>query len=67
MSVSSEVGYHTRFEEAFSARTQIKFLTDGVLLREIQADPLLTRYSGVISFLVCFIYLYVYKDLKLIL
>ena len=40
-----EVGYSIRFEDLTSEKTQIKFLTDGLLLREALADPLLSRYS----------------------
>ncbi|KAI1915759.1 hypothetical protein LOZ61_001431 [Ophidiomyces ophidiicola] len=40
-----EVGYSIRFEDVTSAATRIKFLTDGLLLREALVDPLLTRYS----------------------
>ncbi|KAL6245247.1 hypothetical protein RBB50_008022 [Rhinocladiella similis] len=43
--VGDEVGYSIRFEDATSSRTRIKFLTDGMLLREALVDPLLTRYS----------------------
>jgi ATP-dependent RNA helicase DDX35 len=39
------VGYSIRFEDVTSAKTQIKFLTDGLLLREMLVDPLLKRYS----------------------
>ena len=44
-SVGEEVGYSIRFEDKTSARTRIKFLTDGLLLREALVDPLLSRYS----------------------
>lgn len=43
--VGEEVGYSIRFEDVSSARTKIKFLTDGLLLREALVDPLLSRYS----------------------
>ena len=43
--VGEEVGYSIRFEDLTSAKTRIKFLTDGLLLREALVDPLLTRYS----------------------
>lgn len=43
--VGEEVGYSIRFEDLTSAKTRIKFLTDGLLLREALADPLLSRYS----------------------
>lgn len=43
--ISEEVGYSIRFEDLTSAKTRIKFLTDGLLLREALADPLLSRYS----------------------
>ena len=39
------VGYSIRFEDVTSAKTRIKFLTDGMLLREALVDPLLSRYS----------------------
>lgn len=42
------VGYAVRFEDVSTPGvTQLKFVTDGVLLRELAADPLLTRYSVV--------------------
>lgn len=44
-SVGEEVGYSIRFEDLTSAKTLIKFLTDGLLLREALTDPLLSRYS----------------------
>jgi ATP-dependent RNA helicase DDX35 len=43
--VGAEVGYSIRFEDVTSASTRIKFLTDGLLLREALVDPLLSRYS----------------------
>lgn len=43
--VGDEVGYSIRFEDVTSAKTRIKFLTDGLLLREALVDPLLSRYS----------------------
>ncbi|KAL9104676.1 MAG: hypothetical protein Q9163_000419 [Psora crenata] len=46
--VGEEVGYSIRFEDLTSAKTHIKFLTDGLLLREALADPLLSRYSVII-------------------
>ena len=47
--LGDEVGYAVRFEEQWDAkRTKIKFVTDGLLLRETMRDPLLSRYSVVI-------------------
>jgi ATP-dependent RNA helicase DDX35 len=43
--VGKEVGYSIRFEDATSEATRIKFLTDGLLIREALVDPLLSRYS----------------------
>lgn len=43
--LGKEVGYSIRFEDVTSAVTRIKFLTDGLLLREALVDPLLSRYS----------------------
>lgn len=41
------VGYSIRFEDVTSENTRIKFLTDGLLLREALVDPLLSRYAVV--------------------
>ncbi|KPI41650.1 putative ATP-dependent RNA helicase DHX35 [Cyphellophora attinorum] len=46
-SLGDRVGYSIRFEDLTSATTRIKFLTDGMLLREALVDPLLSRYSVV--------------------
>ncbi|KAK6070540.1 helicase associated domain-containing protein [Seiridium cupressi] len=43
--LGTEVGYSIRFEDVTSAATKIKFLTDGLLIREALVDPLLSRYS----------------------
>ena len=44
----SYVGYSVRFDTKASPKTNIKFVTDGMLLREILADPMLTNYNVVI-------------------
>ncbi len=41
----TQVGYTIRFDDTSSAATRIKYLTDGMLLREALADPLLRRYK----------------------
>lgn len=38
------VGYSIRFDEQLSKQTRLKFLTDGMLLREMLTDPLLQKY-----------------------
>ncbi|MEY5027370.1 MAG: ATP-dependent helicase HrpA [Verrucomicrobiota bacterium] len=43
-----EVGCKMRFNDDTSRDTQIKFMTDGILLAEIQSDPLLRAYSMLI-------------------
>ncbi|XP_018471258.2 probable pre-mRNA-splicing factor ATP-dependent RNA helicase DEAH9 [Raphanus sativus] len=44
--LGDEVGYTIRFEDhTTSGVTSVKFLTDGVLIREMMEDPLLTKYS----------------------
>ncbi|KAJ8403870.1 hypothetical protein AAFF_G00347380 [Aldrovandia affinis] len=47
-SLGREVGYQVRFDDCSSEDTVIKYMTDGCLLREILADPRLTRYSVVV-------------------
>ncbi|MBW04411.1 putative ATP-dependent RNA helicase DHX33, partial [Eschrichtius robustus] len=46
--VSTQVGYTVRFDDVTSEDTKIKFLTDGMLLREAISDSLLRKYSCVI-------------------
>ena len=43
-----EVGSKVRFDDRTSSATVIKFLTDGMLLAEVQGDPLLREYDTVI-------------------
>ncbi|KAL0221150.1 hypothetical protein RCL1_001004 [Eukaryota sp. TZLM3-RCL] len=43
--LGDKVGYSIRFEDIQSSNTNILYLTDGVLLKEMQGDPLLSRYS----------------------
>jgi pre-mRNA-splicing factor ATP-dependent RNA helicase DHX38/PRP16 len=42
------VGYAIRFEDSTSPETEIKYMTDGVLLREALSDSDLDRYSVVV-------------------
>ncbi|XP_066602003.1 probable ATP-dependent RNA helicase kurz [Prorops nasuta] len=44
----NEVSYLIRFEGNTTPETKIKFMTDGVLLKEVQSDFLLTKYSVII-------------------
>lgn len=43
--LGQEVGYSIRFEDCTSPRTIIKYMTDGMLLRECLMDPKLSSYS----------------------
>ena len=40
-----QVGYSIRFEDCTSDRTLIKYMTDGMLLREFLGEPDLASYS----------------------
>ncbi|KAB8416355.1 hypothetical protein FH972_024874 [Carpinus fangiana] len=44
----SKVAHQIRFDSSVSAKTAIKFMTDGVLLREISKDFTLSKYSAVV-------------------
>jgi ATP-dependent helicase HrpA len=46
--VGAAVGYQVRFNEQVGERTYLKFMTDGILLAEIQSDPWLSRYDTLI-------------------
>jgi ATP-dependent helicase HrpA len=43
-----EVGCKMRFSDDTSRETRVKFMTDGILLAEIQSDPMLRNYSVLI-------------------
>jgi len=47
-SVGGVVGYATRFERRRGPKTRIEFLTEGLLLRRLQADPLLDGVGAVL-------------------
>ncbi|TDH68582.1 hypothetical protein CCR75_000973 [Bremia lactucae] len=44
--LGQEVGYSMRFEDVTSPETVIKYMTEGMLLREYLADPTLSKYSA---------------------
>src|SRR5690349_7972557 len=46
--IGETVGYSVRFEEKYSNQTKIKYMTDGMLLRETMVDHALSKYSIVI-------------------
>ncbi|XP_030379655.1 probable ATP-dependent RNA helicase kurz [Scaptodrosophila lebanonensis] len=45
---ANEVSYLIRFEGNVTPATRIKFMTDGVLLKEIESDFMLNKYSVII-------------------
>eukprot|EP00850_Spirogloea_muscicola_P021881 SM000266S09826 [mRNA] locus=s266:110340:113616:+ [translate_table: standard] len=46
--IGEEVGYSIRFEDCSGPKTVLKYLTDGMLLREAMTDPLLERYKAIV-------------------
>ncbi|KAL5467249.1 hypothetical protein EMCRGX_G031450 [Ephydatia muelleri] len=46
--LGEDVGYSIRFEDVTSQRTFIKYMTDGILLRESLREPDLDHYSAII-------------------
>lgn len=48
VSVGDTVGYAVRFDEKYTSGTRIKYMTDGMIVRELMSDPLLSKYSIVI-------------------
>lgn len=46
--IGDTVGYTVRFEDTTTERTQIRYLTDGILLREAIGDRLLRKYTAII-------------------
>ena len=48
VNLGDEVGYSIRFEDVTSQKTILKYMTDGMLLREAMNDNSLNRYSTII-------------------
>lgn len=48
VTLGEEVGYCIRFDDKTSSKTKLKYLTDGMLLREAMLDPLLSKYGVII-------------------
>lgn len=46
--LGNKVGYQVRFDKAADITTDIKFMTDGILLREFQEDADLSKYSVIL-------------------
>ncbi len=46
--LGESVGYQVRFNDSTSPSSHIKLMTDGILLAEIQHDPLLEKYDTII-------------------
>jgi len=46
--LGEEVGYQIRFENVTSARTRIRFVTEGILLRQLIQDPQLRGVSAIL-------------------
>ena len=46
--LGEEVGYSIRFEDVTGPKTILKYMTDGMLLREAMSDPSLNNYSCII-------------------
>ena len=46
--IGEEVGYAVRFDDNTSDKTFIKYMTDGMLLREFLVEPDLGSYSAMI-------------------
>jgi len=45
--VGNEVGYSIRFEDSTSEKTVLKYMTDGMLLREFMTEPDLGGYAAI--------------------
>ena len=51
--LGEEVGYSVRFEDVTSTKTKIKYMTDGVLVRECLSDAFLSKYQGIFNQINC--------------
>ncbi|MCH4158749.1 MAG: ATP-dependent RNA helicase HrpA [Bifidobacterium minimum] len=48
VTLGREIGYQVRFTDESSPGTRLRIVTDGILLAQIQRDPMLSRYDTVI-------------------
>ncbi|CAK9795089.1 ATP-dependent RNA helicase DHX15 homolog [Anthophora plagiata] len=48
VALGQEVGYSIRFEDCSSPKTVLKYMTDGMLLREGMSDPMLDAYQVIL-------------------
>ncbi|XP_017792912.1 PREDICTED: putative pre-mRNA-splicing factor ATP-dependent RNA helicase PRP1 isoform X2 [Habropoda laboriosa] len=48
VALGEEVGYSIRFEDCSSPKTVLKYMTDGMLLREGMSDPMLDAYQVIL-------------------
>ena len=46
--LGEEVGYQVRFESVVSKRTRIRFVTEGILLRQLIQDPMLRGVAAIL-------------------
>ncbi|KAJ7202848.1 P-loop containing nucleoside triphosphate hydrolase protein [Mycena pura] len=46
--VGQSIGYAVRFDERAGPETRVKYMTDGMITRELLGDPLLSRYAVII-------------------
>ena len=46
--LGSTVGYTIRFEDKSSPQTRLKYMTDGMMLRESMIDPMLSKYNVIV-------------------
>jgi HrpA-like RNA helicase len=45
--IGEEVGYAVRFDDMTTRKTRLKFMTDGILVRECLSDPTLSQYNAI--------------------
>ena len=48
VTLGEEVGFHIRFDRMFNADTRIKFVTEGILMRQLLSDPTLKGVGAVV-------------------
>lgn len=54
-----QVGYSIRFEDCTSEKTILKYMTDGMLLREILSEPNLESYRSAVFLVLLYLFLFI--------